>query len=108
MVDSCLRVAEAKGVYAAGDCTHLEIGGKWAAKMAEEAMFQGETIAENLWRDLRGMKPKPHKIRFSTNSPKCLVSLGSGMAVMTYGQKFSFLGRLPYWIKKRIEKNFMK
>ena len=57
-------------MYAAGDCTHLEIGGKWAAKMAEEAMFQGETIAENLWRDLRGMKPKPHKIRFSTNSPK--------------------------------------
>lgn len=24
------------------------------AKMAEEAMYQGETIAENIWRDLVG------------------------------------------------------
>jgi len=49
-----------------------------------------------------------HKIRFSTDSPKCLVSLGGGRAIMTYEPKFSFLGRLPYWLKKRIEKKFMK
>ena len=107
-VDSFLRVAEAENMYAAGDCIHLEIEGKWAAKMAEEAMYQGETIAENIWRDLVGKDLRPHKIRFSTDSPKSLVSLGGGMAIMTYGPKFSFLGRLPYWLKKRIEKKFMK
>ncbi|RLG47731.1 MAG: hypothetical protein DRN92_02545, partial [Thermoproteota archaeon] len=62
----------------------------------------------NIWRDLKGLDPKPHKIRFSTDNPKCLVSLGGGLAVMSYGQKISYVGRLPYWLKKRIEKKFMK
>ncbi len=107
-VDEFLRVSGAKNVYAAGDCIHLEIGGRWAAKMAEEAMFQGETVAENVWREATGRNLKRHKIKFCTESPKCLVSLGGGMAIMTYGSKFSFLGRFPYWVKKRIEKKFMR
>jgi len=99
-VDNCLGVPDAKGIYAAGDCIHLEIGGRWAAKMAEEAMFQRETIAENIWRDLKGLDPKPHKIRFSTDNPKCLVSLGGGLAVMSYGQKISYVGRLPTGLRR--------
>ena len=107
-VDSFLRVVGTEGAYAAGDCVHLEIGGKWAAKMAEEAMFQGETIAENIWRELNGRDLRPHKIRFSQDFPRCLVSLGGGVAVLTYGPRFSYLGRFPYWLKKRIERKFMR
>lgn len=106
-VDAHLRVPGAEGAYAAGDCVHLEIGGKWAAKMAEEAIFQGELIAENVWREIKGEPLKSHRIRFSVQSPRCLVSLGADRAVLAYGTKLAFLGRFPYILKKRIERKFM-
>ncbi len=106
-VDEHMRVIGAQSAYAAGDCVHLEVGGKWAAKMAEEAMFQGETIAENIWRELKGLPPRSHKIRFSVQSPRCLVSLGAGRAVLAYGKRIALLGRFPYMVKKRIERKFM-
>ena len=106
-VDEYMRVIGAQGAYAAGDCVHLEVGGRWAAKMAEEAMFQGETIAENIWRELKGLPPRGHKIRFSVQSPRCLVSLGAGRAVLAYGKRIALLGRFPYMLKKRIERRFM-
>jgi len=106
-VDEHMRVVGAEGAYAAGDCVHLEVEGRWAAKMAEEALFQGETVAENVWRDLRGLPLRPHRIRFSVQSPRCLVSLGSGRAVLAYGKRIALIGRFPYLVKKRIERKFL-
>ncbi|RLG41408.1 MAG: hypothetical protein DRO05_04015, partial [Thermoproteota archaeon] len=58
--------------------------------------------------ELNGRDLRPHKIRFSQDFPRCLVSLGGGVAVLTYGPRFSYLGRFPYWLKKRIERKFMR
>ena len=42
------------------------------------------------------------------DSPRCLVSLGGGRAVLAYGRRIALLGRIPYILKKRIERRFMR
>jgi NADH dehydrogenase len=79
LVDECLRVPSAPGVYALGDdaaYTDPE-SGKILPADAKVAIQQAGTAAENVIRELKGDEPRPFKYRYFGD----MVSLGTNSAV---------------------------
>src|SRR5439155_23342092 len=79
VVDECLRVPGASGVYALGDnaaYTDPETG-KPLPPDAKVAIQQAVTVADNVIRELRGQEPRPFEYRRFGD----MISLGTNAAV---------------------------
>ena len=110
VVDPYMRISGYRSIYAVGDINCAIINGKTAMKMAEEAMLQAKTAIKNIYRDLKGLSPIPHNVKFPIENPKCLISLGGGTAVLAYGKRFAVRGKFAYSLLKKwfVEKRYLK
>lgn len=102
VVEPTVKVKGFEGLYAPGDVNCMVINGKMAMKMAEEAILQAEVAVKNIRRELEGRRLISHKIKFPTEFPKNLVYMGN-KTLLVYGKKISYLGKVPYLIKRYIE-----
>ena len=94
LVDGFLRVKDRTGVYAIGDCTHLEYDGPPVQALAQAAEQEGKRAALNLAAEIEG---KEQKI-FHYRSLGQLVDLGESSAVTDIlGVKFSGLLGALIW-----------
>ena len=94
LVDERLRVKDHAGVYAVGDCTHLEYDGPPVPALAQAAEQQGTVAARNLAAEVRGESPTPFRYKPLGQ----LVDLGPESALVdVLGIKFSgTLGALAW------------
>lgn len=86
VVDEYLRVKDRPGVYAVGDCTHLEYDGPPVPALAQAAEQQGAAAARNLAAEVRGETPAPFRYKPLGQ----LVDLGPESALVdVLGARFS-------------------
>lgn len=84
MVDEYLQVKGRPGVYAAGDCAHVEDADRHTSVplLAESAVQEGRAVAENIARAIEGLPELP----FHYHSPGTLVSLGRSRGIAQFGR----------------------
>ncbi len=79
-------------VYAIGDSSYVEQDGQPLPAVAPVAIQQGEAVAQNIIRQLRGLSPKP--FRYKDKGRAAVIARNAGM-VQT--DKLSFTG-FPAWL----------
>jgi NADH dehydrogenase len=103
-VDEKLLIRGRLDAFAIGDAAYVEISGSVAQKMAGEALEQAVTTARNIMSVVGGQKPSvEHKINYSVDFPKVLLSLGEGKALLIFGPHYASLGSTEYFLKRRID-----
>ena len=103
-VDEKLLIKGRLDAFAIGDAAYVETGGSVAQKMAGEALEQAVTTARNIISIIGGQKPSvEHKINYSVDFPKVLLSLGEGKALLIFGPHYASLGSTEYFLKRRID-----
>ncbi|HEY3283728.1 MAG TPA: NAD(P)/FAD-dependent oxidoreductase [Armatimonadota bacterium] len=92
VVEPSLQVPGHPRVYALGDMAQTEQAGKPLPMIAPVALQQGETVARNILRQIKGQPPEP----FSYKDPGSMVTIGRNKAVAHLAGR-SFTG-FPAWI----------
>ena len=87
LVDEFLRVRDRRGVYAVGDCVHVEYGGPEVPALAQAAEQEGATAGRNLAAEILGKEVEgPFRYRQLGQ----LIDLGYGGALVDiFGAKFA-------------------
>jgi selenide,water dikinase len=101
-VDRYLRSISHPQVFAAGDVSHLV--GQERAKSGVYAVRAGPFLTENLRRAVRG---EPLRTYRAQAQHLALIGDGHGAAIASRGS-WSAQGRHWWWIKDRIDQNFMR
>ena len=91
-VDDTLRVVDATNVFAAGDVA-LIAGAPNVPQVAQAAIQQGEHVAENVLRALRGEPLRPFRYRDKGS----LATIGRSRALAVIGP-VHVAGRLAWWL----------
>ena len=82
---SSLQLPNYPQVYGAGDLTYIEHNGKPLIGVAPEALQQGDTIANNIKRQLNGKSPQP--FNYFNKGRAAIIARNSGVAYL--------LGKIP-------------
>jgi NADH dehydrogenase len=98
LVDQYMEVLGVPGVYAAGDCTHVEDpgSGQPIPPRAHTAVRQAKIVAHNILAEIRGTDKKPYRY----SNPAELLSLGTSNAVLRFRglRLYGFLARLMWFV----------
>ena len=79
-VESTLQLPDYPQVYAIGDLAFIEQDGKPLLGIAPEALQQGNTVARNLKRQLRGLPPQPFD--YFNKGKAAIIARNSGIAYL--------------------------
>ena len=98
VVDECLAVANAPGMWAVGDCALVPDGaGGFHPPTAQHALRQGRRVAENILADVASRPRKP--FRFRTLGQLAAIGRRTGVANV-FGVNFS--GFVAWWLWRTI------
>ena len=106
VVDDCMRVPDAPGVWALGDNAivpnRAAKDGSPSPPTAQYALRQGKRLAKNIAATIRGGQPAP--FAFGGLGLLCLVGHGAGVGELPFGIRVKgrlgwFLWRSVYWSK---------
>lgn len=100
-VDELLQVRGVPDVYVVGDLALVEQDGAPLPMVAPVATQQGETVAKNLLRTLRGEEPRP----FVYRDPGMMATIGRNKAIATIrGRSFTGYFAWVAWVLVHIAK----
>ncbi len=98
LVNQYMEVLGVPGVYAVGDCTHVEDpgSGQPIPPRAHTAARQAKIVAHNILAEIRGTDKKPYRY----SNPAELLSLGTSNAVLRFRglRLYGFLARLMWFV----------
>ncbi|MFW9905867.1 MAG: NAD(P)/FAD-dependent oxidoreductase, partial [Candidatus Thorarchaeota archaeon] len=102
VINPYLQCKSHKTVFATGDCSYLESAPLW--KSGYHAINQGPTLLHNIIATSENTKLRPYR---PTKRMITALNLGNGYGIVIYGS-FSYLGKLAFSIKDRIERRYIK
>jgi len=95
-VDKRLLINGSADSFAIGDAAFIKINGTIAQKMAAEALEEAKTVAKNIGLIAYGHKPSfTHVIRYTTDFPKAILSIGEDKAILIGSEIPSYLEAAP-------------